>query len=163
MGETMPRLWAKTVSFDSISLGDELPILVKWETEETISHFRDLVSPPEDSPEDSPEQAARRLPKNSSDDAGASSKPPGLNWGMAFTAYLAELLEKSFKLPSIVAKGSQLELEILRPVNPGDTLVLSGSVVDKRVEQELRLVVCRVIIENQSGETVAEATATISL
>jgi len=163
MGETMPRLWAKTVSFDSISLGDELPILVKWETEETISHFRDLVSPPEESPEDSPEQAARRLPKNSSDDAGASSKPPGLNWGMAFTAYLAELLEKSFKLPSIVAKGSQLELEILRPVNPGDTLVLSGSVVDKRVEQELRLVVCRVIIENQSGETVAEATATISL
>ena len=103
------------------------------------------------------------MPKNSSDDAGASSKPPGLNWGMAFTAYLAELLEKSFKLPSIVAKGSQLELEILRPVNPGDTLVLSGSVVDKRVEQELRLVVCRVIIENQSGETVAEATATISL
>ena len=79
MGETMPRLWAKTVSFDSISLGDELPILVKWETEETISHFRDLVSPPEDSPEDSPEQAARRLPKYSSDDAGASSKPPGLN------------------------------------------------------------------------------------
>ena len=150
-GETMPRLWAKTVSFDSISLGDELPILVKWETEETIPHFRDLVSPPE------------VLPKNSSNVAGAISEPPGLNCGMAFTAYLAELLEKGFKLPRIVAKGSQLELEILRPVNPGDTLVLSGSVVDKRVERELRLVVCRVIIENQSGETVAEATATIRL
>ena len=159
MGETMPRLWAKTVSFDSISLGDELPILVKWETEETISHFRDLVSPPEVLPE----EAAEELPKNSSNAAGANGEAPSLNWGMAFTAYLAELLEKAFKLPSIVAKGSQLELEILQPVNPGDTLVLTGSVVDKRVEQELRLVVCRVIIENQSGETVAEATATISL
>ena len=155
----MPRLWAKTVSFDSISLGDELPILVKWETEETISHFRDLVSPPEVLPE----EAAEELPKNSSNAAGANGEAPSLNWGMAFTAYLAELLEKAFKLPSIVAKGSQLELEILQPVNPGDTLVLTGSVVDKRVEQELRLVVCRVIIENQSGETVAEATATISL
>ena len=155
----MPRLWAKTVSFDSISLGDELPILVKWETEETISHFRDLVSPPEVLPE----EAAEELPKNSSNAAGANGEAPSLNWGMAFTAYLAELLEKAFKLPSIVAKGSQLELEVLQPVNPGDTLVLTGSVVDKRVEQELRLVVCRVIIENQSGETVAEATATISL
>jgi len=163
VGETMPRLWAKTVSFDSISLGDELPILVKWETEETISHFRDLVSPPEVLPEDVPEEAAEELPKNSSNAAGANGEAPSLNWGMAFTAYLAELLEKAFKLPSIVAKGSQLELEILQPVNPGDTLVLTGSVVDKRVEQELRLVVCRVIIENQSGETVAEATATISL
>ena len=147
------------MSFDSISLGDELPILVKWETEETISHFRDLVSPPEVLPE----EAAEELPKNSSNAAGANGEAPSLNWGMAFTAYLAELLEKAFKLPSIVAKGSQLELEILQPVNPGDTLVLTGSVVDKRVEQELRLVVCRVIIENQSGETVAEATATISL
>ena len=159
MGETMPRLWAKTVSFDSISLGDELPILVKWETEETISRFKNLIPPPEVLPE----QAAEELPKNSIDAIGAIREAAGLNWGMALTAYLAELLEKGFKLPSIVAKGSQLELEVLRPVNPGDTLVLSGSVVNKRVEQRVRLVVCRVVIENQSGETVAEATATISL
>ena len=87
---------------------------------------------------------------------------------MAFTAYVAELLEKAFKLPNIVAKGSQLDLEILQPVNPGDTLVLSGSVVDKRVEQEsglqeLRLVVCQVVIENQSGEAVASADVLVSL
>ena len=82
---------------------------------------------------------------------------------MAFTAYVAELLEKGFKLPNIVAKGSQLELEILQPVNPGDTLVLSGSVIDKRVEQELQLVECRMIIENQSGETVASANAIVCM
>lgn len=159
----MPRLWAKTVNFDSVSLGDELPILVKWETEETIRRFRDLVSPSESSAVNLDEGVDE--PSKVSD---ATTAQPALIWGMAFTAYVAELLEKGFKLPNIVAKGSQLELEILQLVNPGDTLVLSGSVVDKRVEQEsglqeLRLVVCRVIIENQSGETVATATATVSL
>ena len=35
----MPRLWAKTVTYDSVSVGDQLPILAKWETEETIAGF----------------------------------------------------------------------------------------------------------------------------
>ena len=162
-GEFMPRVWAKTVSFDSVSPGDELPILVKWETEETIQRFRDLVASWQAPTVDS------NKPANEPAEFGEGATDPesmaqeALIWGMAFTAYVAELLEKGFKLPSIVAKGSQLDLEILLPVNPGDTLVLSGSVVDKRVEQELRLIECRVIIENQSGETVASATATISL
>jgi len=167
----MPRLWAKTVTFDSVSLGDELPILVKWETEETIQRFRDLVTsrePPAIYSND-PAIGPANEPANEPPEIGEgatvqeSMAQAALIWSMAFTAYVAELLEKGFKLPNIVAKGSQLDLEILQPVNPGDTLVLTGSVVDKRVEQELRLIECRVIIENQSGETVASATATVSL
>ena len=154
----MARLWAKTVSFDSITQGDELPILVKWETEETIQRFRDLLSLSEELTGSSSE--ATNEPADKDD---ATTAQTALIWGMAFTAYVAELLEKGFKLPNIVAKGSQLELEILQPVNPGDTLVLSGSVIDKRVEQELQLVECRMIIENQSGETVASATAIVCM
>ena len=154
----MARLWAKTVSFDSITQGDELPILVKWETEETIQRFRDLLSLSEELTGSSSE--ATNEPADKDD---ATTAQTALSWGMAFTAYVAELLEKGFKLPNIVAKGSQLELEILQPVNPGDTLVLSGSVIDKRVEQELQLVECRMIIENQSGETVASATAIVCM
>ena len=158
----MARLWAKTVSFDSIAQGDELPILVKWETEETIKRFRDLVSPSEELT-DSSTEAGSEAAREPADKDDATAAQTALIWGMAFTAYVAELLEKGFKLPNIVAKGSQLELEILQPVNPGDTLVLSGSVIDKRVEQELQLVECRVIIENQSGETVASAIALVSM
>lgn len=154
----MARLWAKTVSFDSITQGDELPILVKWETEETIQRFRDLLSLSEELTGSSSE--ATNEPADKDD---ATTAQTALIWGMAFTAYVAELLEKGFKLPNIVAKGSQLELEILQPVNPGDTLVLSGSVIDKRVEQELQLVECRMIIENQSGETVASANAIVCM
>lgn len=158
----MPRLWAKTVNFDSVSPGDGLPILVKWETEETIQRFTELVSLL-DPPAVFSNEPANEPAAESAEAAVATTGQPALIWGMALTAYVAELLEKAFKLPNIVAKGSQLELEILKPVNPGDTLVLSGSVVDKRVEQELRLIECKVIIENQSGETVASATATVSM
>jgi len=167
LGEDMPRLWAKTVSFDSVSVGDELAILVKWETEETIQRFKELLSPLEPpavfSNETANEPAAESAEADAVTTDPVATIQPALIWGMAFTAYVAELLEKAFKLPNIVAKGSQLELEIHQPVNPGDTLVLSGSVVNKKVEQELRLVECRVIIENQSGETVASATATVSM
>ena len=165
-GEYMPRLWAKTVNFDSVSPGDGLPILVKWETEETIQRFKELVSrldPPAVFSNEPANETANEPAAETAEAAVATTGQPALIWGMALTAYVAELLEKAFKLPNIVAKGSQLELEILKPVNPGDTLVLSGSVVDKRVDQELRLVECRVIIENQSGETVASATATVSM
>lgn len=146
----MPRLWAKTVSFDSVSPGDELPILVKWETEETIQRFSETASSEEPAPG---AQTESDVPKAQT----------ALIWGAALTAYIAELLEKGFKLPDIVARGSRLELEILRAVNPGDTLVLFGSVVDKREEEGLRLVDCRVTVENQSGDTVATAIATVSL
>jgi len=170
----MPRLWAKTVSFDSISLGDELPILVKWETEETIRRFSELVSsfgePSKETAHETADETAEELADSSAvraservEASGAGKAQPAMMWGIALTAYVAELLEKAFKLPNIVGKGSQLDLEILQPVNPGDTLVLSGSVVDKKVEEELRLIACRVIIENQLGETVAAATATVSL
>ena len=155
----MPRLWAKTTTFESVSLGDELPILVKWETEQSIQRFGDVQSPT----------------ASSDESAESGEKSPAQTdsvWSMAFAEYVAELLEKGFQQPNLVSnlvsdfdskEGSQLKLEILLPVNLGDTLALSGSVVDKRVEQELRLVECRVIIENQSGETVASANVLVSI
>ncbi len=147
----MPRLWAKTTSFDSVSLGDELPILIKWETEQSIQRFKD--------------------PGSLLNEAEGTAAAPGDNapvqldsvWSVVFSEYVAELLDKGFKQPNIIATGSQLDLKIHQPVNLGDTLSISGSVVDKRVEQELRLVECRVIIENESGETVASINVLVSL
>ena len=39
----MARLWARTTTFDSVNVGDELPILVKWETADTIARFAALL------------------------------------------------------------------------------------------------------------------------
>ena len=147
----MPRLWARTVSFDSVSLGDQLPILVKWETEETIKRFNALVS---GAPEDANGSSKPQDPQTP-EGATASSA--------ALLAYVAELLEKGFPIASILAQGSSLDLEVLQTVGPGDTLVLTGRVVGKQEVQDKRVVECEVVIDNQDGQTVARARATVCL
>ena len=136
----MPRLWAKTVTFDSVAPGDQLPILAKGETGETIKQFSKQFS-------------AHATPSEPSFDAT----------GPALVAYVAELLEKGFRITSIQAAGGSLELELHRPVAAGDILVLSGRVVSKQETQGQRLVGCEITVENQDGETVALAHATVCM
>ena len=145
----MPRIWAKTASFDSISVGDDLPILAKSETEQTISGFAAVVRPAAVG-----STAALKQQEVPSQEAVVSSSS-------ALLAYVGELLEKGFPVSSIMAQGSRLHLEVVRPVSPGDTLVLSGRVIGKQRENGRGVVECEVIIENQDGGIVALAQATI--
>ena len=139
----MARLWAKTVTFESVAVGDQLPILAKWETEETIARFNALISREDTEPEDG--EASQGA--SSGQAAGAP----------ALAAYVLELLEKAFPIPGILAMGSKLDIQTLQPVRPDDTITLTGEVVDKRLEQDRRMVECVVLIENQHGQTVARA------
>ena len=136
----MPRLWAKTVDFDSVGPGDELPILVKWETEDTIKQFAKQFN------------------------GIATSSEPGFDVsGPMLVAYVAELLEKGFPVTSIQAAGSSLELDLLLSVSAGDTLVLSGRVVNKQEDNGQRVIGCEITVENQDNEKVALAQATVCL
>jgi hypothetical protein len=151
----MARLWARTVSFDSISVGDRLPILVKWDTQESIDRLVELVLPGEpagwrdlDTDKESAEQGR----------FGGMVVP-----GPAIVAYIAELLEKAFPIANILARGSRMEMQATAPVGPGDTVTFTGEVVGKREEGGLRLVECEIVGENQQGETVARALAVVAL
>ena len=145
----MARLWAKTVTFESVAVGDQLPILAKWETEETIARFNALISREDTEPEDG--EASQGA--SSGQAAGAP----------ALAAYVLELLEKAFPIPGILAMGSKLDIQTLQPVRPDDTITLTGEVVDKRLEEDRRLVECVVLIENQHGQTVARAVTVVCL
>ena len=139
----MARLWARNTTFDSVNIGDELPILVKWETAETIQKFRELFQR----------------------DAGVVSAGPDPipAASQALLSYATELLEKGFKLESLIANGSRLTLRILAQVMPEDTISLSGHVVGKDTQGDLNEVQCLVKIENQDNELVGEVNATIAL
>lgn len=159
----MARLWARTTTYDSVEVGDELPILVKWETSETIERFAGLVGV--------------------GDKAGTThGDPPGKDHGMdspgadgvdlgearqapsqALVSYVTELLEKGFPLSRITASGSSLSLQLMAPVNAEDTISLSGEVVAKRQQGGFNLVECSVRIDNQDNQVVAQATALVSL
>ena len=129
----MARLWAQTADFDAISVGDTLPVVIKWETEESIRRYADRHGGDADA-----------LPRQ------------------ALIAYIAELLGKGFPPESLDAEGGSLDVEQLLPVRADDTISLSGRVVDKAAADGQRRVHCAVAVENDRGEPVARARAVIS-
>ena len=139
----MARLWAMTVDYDSVGVGDTLPVLIKWETEETIQRYASLLSEPSADEEEG--EPATALPQRT------------------VTSYVAELLAKGFPQECLDAEGSSLEVEHLSEVVANDTISLSGRVVGKQTADGLRLVECAVSVDNDRGEPVARARAVVSL
>ena len=145
----MARLWARTTTFESVNIGDELPLLVKWETAETIEQFGALAGSVRNGEEEAP------------DEAGPSASAQAAT--QALVSYVTELLEKGFPLPAIAARGSSLTLRLIEGVKSEDTICLSGRVVGKDQPSGLNTVECLIRIENQDNRPVAEATAFIAL
>jgi hypothetical protein len=131
-----------------VSTGDELPILVKWETIDTIRQFRSLL------------HEGGEEGKGQPDPGEFDTVPMAAE---ALFAYITELLEKGFRIESIMAKDSNLTLRTFAPVKPEDTISLSGVVTGKDLEGEGNGVECLITIENQDNVVVAEATARITL
>ena len=151
----MTTLWAKTVSFESVQVGDELPILVKHETQETIDLYARYASP-----------APRPDWHNLHTDKEFASKGifgGTINMGVATVAYVAELLEKAFSIKDLTAVGSTLEMRATEPFRVGDTVTFTGQVTAKRAEGGLNLVECEVTGFNQRDQMVARARAVIPL
>ena len=138
----MPRLWSMTVDFDTIAVGDTLPVLIKWETEESISRYAAL---------------------HGDGESGGDCPTPQELPRQTLSGYVVELLSKGFPPERLEAEGSSLDVEHLQPVHANDTISLSGRVVDKRTADGLRLVECAVAVENDRGEPVARARAVVSL
>ena len=150
----MATLWARTVSFDSVQLGDDLPILVKHESKESIGLY---------------ERYAPTGPKEGwhslhTDEEYASQGIFGgpVNMGAATVAYIAELLEKAFPLRNLMSVGSRLDMRATEPIRAGHTVTFTGQVTDKREEGELRLVDCEIIGTNQLDQVVARAKSCIA-
>jgi len=145
----MARLWARTSNFESINIGDQLPILVKWDTRESIEQFN-AQAPLQ-------VQVQRSPREDKSGESGVLEVPAA-----KLTAYVVELLEKAFPPESITAPGSQIRTEHVAPALENDVISFSGSVVNKREEAGLKLVECQVRVENEQEQVVAGVTVTVS-
>jgi len=138
-----------TVSFQSINLGDQLPIVIKWETVESIKRFNARAQA------DNHEDLGRDLDED-------SDAEPTLDESVLL-AYVKELLAKAFPSESITSPASRLDLELTAPVKPEDTISLSGKVVSKREDGAGGLVECEIVIENHRQETIGMAAAVVVL
>lgn len=132
----MVRLWAPTADFDAIAAGDTLPVVIKWETDESIRRY------------------AARHGDSDNDDALPRQ---------TLADYIVELIGKGFPPERLDTAGSSLDVEQMQPVRANDTISLSGQVTGKTTSDGRRLVHCAVTVENDRGETVAVARAVISL
>ncbi len=133
---SMPTLWAQTSNFENISVGDELPILVKFE-------FRMPVP----------------------DGAGALAISPKEEMVTAekLSGYFKELLLKGFPASSVNDEGTTVAVTILTEFLPGDTVSLNGRVVGKVDDGDGQRVECEITVESENGDVLAIGQAVVSL
>lgn len=140
----MARLWAMTATYESVRAGDELPIVVKWETAESIGRFLAATDP-----------AATAAVAA----AGAAAPvPPALLDG-----YVRELLEKGLPVPPEPADNLRLEWQTHPTIAAGDTISLSGRVTGKGEREGRRWVECQVTVSGGEGQALATAIAAVAL
>ncbi len=132
-----------TTTFESVNLGDQLPIVIKWETRDSIERL-----------------IARAGLSDDDGDAESEPDPESPLAPAVILSYVKELLGRGFPPASITAPGSALELELSLPVMANDTISLSGTVVAKRGEN---LVECLILIENDRQQAVGQAVAVVAL
>ena len=132
----MATLWSQTSTFQNISVGDDLPILVKFE-------FRMPI----------PDGAGALAisPKEEPVDAGE------------LKGYVKELLLKGFPSESVNDNNMTIEISKLTEFLPGDTVSLSGLVVGKSEENSLQTVKCQVTVESEKGDQLATGNVVINL
>ena len=107
-------LHARNVSFETIQVGDTLPILIKEESQHTINQYRKLaVIDPGNGWKDLHTDA---------DFAQQGIFGGTVNIGMATVGYVAELLEKAFPVRAVLAAGAKLEMQARQPFRAGDAV-----------------------------------------
>ena len=151
----MATLWAKSVSFESVQVGDDLPILVKHENQMTIDNYAKYAST-------APKAGWSNL---HTDKEYASQGIFGgtVNMGVATVAYVVELLEKAFSVRDVTAKGSTLRMRATEPFRDGDTVTFTGQVTGKQVLEGRNVVECEITGVNQREQIIARASASIVL
>lgn len=133
-----------TATYESAQVGDELPIVVKWETADSIARFRG--------------QRDAAAVEDDTGDAAAAVAPLAMLAG-----YVRETLEKGLPIPPEPADAVRLEWQSRSPIPAGDTISISGKVTGKGERDGRRWVECRLVVENQDGLVVAAATAAVEL
>ena len=141
----MARLWAMTATYESVQAGDELPIVVKWETAESIARFLAQTDP-----------AAAAA---AATDAGDTPQVPAA----MLDGYARELLEKGLPVPPEPADALRLTWQSRSPIAAGDTLSLSGRVTGKGERDGRQWIDCQITVSGADGQTLGTATAAVAL
>jgi acyl dehydratase len=141
------------LTFDSVSVGDQLSKLAIAESQEIINRKNEL------------RLAGKPSPSNiHTDEEFARQNIFGgtVNSGPATMSYVDQMLERSFPLRAFY-NGGKLLMRAITPFRAGDTVTFEGEVTGKQNEDGKKIVECRVKGINQRGELVCLSDATMVL
>jgi acyl dehydratase len=141
------------LTFDSVSVGDQLSKLAIAESQEIINRKNEL------------RLAGNPSPSNiHTDEEFARQNIFGgtVNSGPATMSYVDQMLERSFPLRAFY-NGGKLLMRAITPFRAGDTVTFEGEVTGKQNEDGKKIVECRVKGINQRGELVCLSDATMVL
>ncbi len=151
VAQAAPPAAARLLTFDTITVGDNLAELSITESQEIInrkSEFR-LAGKPSESNIHNDEEFARQ------NIFGGT-----VNAGPATMSYVDQMLGLSFPLRAFYDGGSLL-MRAITPFRSGDTVTFGGEITGKRVEDGRGLVECRIKGVNQRGDLVCLADAAL--
>ena len=120
-----------------------IPTLTKAITQDSINQFESCGILERQNIHNDPELAAQRL----------GTTYPIASGRMSIT-FAAEALRKFFGPEAFNHTGS-VNLKFLRPVKGGDTLTVSGTVIDQQPVEQGTQVTVQVQCQNQNGDTTA--------
>ena len=154
----MARLWAMTATYPTVQVGDHFPVVVKWETAESIHRYLSRNPTAAAATADTAAVATAAA----IDSAGNAADTPQVLPAM-LAAYVRELIEKGLPLPPEPPDALQLDFQTHAPVWAMDTVSLSGRVTGKRETAGRQWIDCQVTIENQDGQLIATAAISAAL
>jgi acyl dehydratase len=140
-------------TFDAIAVGDALTPLTVSESVAIMLRKNDL------------RLAGKHRPSNiHTDEEFARKNIFGgmVNSGPATLSYVDQMLLQSFPLRAFY-DGGRLLLRVITPFRSGDTVTFAGEVTGKKIEEGKRIVDCRVRGNNQRGELVCLADASMMM
>jgi acyl dehydratase len=140
----------KTLTYDEIKIGDELPSYTKWITTQSAFKFgktyKDVFS-------------GHINPNVSEGQFGIRAMPVQ---GAVIEAGVTPLIVNWLRSAKPWLYGGRQETRFIQIASPGDTLIYHGKVIDKTVESEKKYIIVDVHAENQKGENVMVATARVA-
>jgi acyl dehydratase len=140
----------KTLEFEGIEVGDELPPHTRWITFQSAVKFgrtyKDVFS-------------GHINAKVSEGQFGVGSMPVQ---GAVVEAGVTPLIVNWLRSAKPWLYGGRQESKFIQIVLPGDTLIYQGTVKEKKVEGRHKHVVVEVFAENQRGEKVMVGTARVA-
>jgi 3-hydroxybutyryl-CoA dehydratase len=135
------------LDLEKVDVGQELAPLQKYMTQEKINAYIDAAE------DFNPIHVDPEYAKNT---AFKSTIAPGYQ----FIAYISELMARDFGERWITGGG--MELRLIRPVFPKDTLTVGAKVVEKKKEGSGISLRCDVWIRNQDNNDIVAGYTTVA-